>query len=486
MKQWDKLVIVAGIIAGFSSVQAQQDYQKWLQSQQSEFENFKDAHDKEFLEFLKKNWADFQVSKGIIPDSTPKPNSIPKAEPRAVEETAPSNQTIVKPQPIPESPEQPQIELRPSPVKIKNAKKSDFQFFGNSLSVEYDTQMQIPVNTPVSADKINDFWSAVAQSDYEPLYEQFQRLHQDLGLNDWGYAQLIYNAGQSIENGDKNAAQLLAWFMLLKSGYKVKVGFDDNQVYLMFPSKNDVYDVSYLPLGNEKYYVIPLDGQRVKLAAVTTYEGDYPEADQDVNFQLGAPPRFQEHAITKTVKFKYVGEEHVLTYRINQNAVDFLNTYPQTDLMIYPAAGLTSDVASDLLKQLQQIVDGEPETRAVNILLRFVQTGFEYQTDDEQFGHENYLFPEESLYYPASDCEDRSALFAYLVNSLLGLDVVLLDYPGHIATAVKFSSDVNGDSIEYDGDKYIICDPTYIYAEYGMTMPSVKDQEYKVIPIPKG
>jgi len=486
MKQWTKFVIVAGIIAAFSSVQAQQDYQKWLQSQQSEFENFKDAHDKEFLEFLKKNWADFQVSKGIVPDSTPKPNIIPKAQPREVEETAPPNQPIVKPQPIPEQPAEPEIQSTPSPVKVKNAQKAKFRFFGNSLFAEYDNKMRIPVNTPVTADNINNFWSAVAQSDYEPLHEQFQQLRQALGLNDWGYAQLIYNAGQSIENGDKNAAQLLTWFMLLKSGYNVKVGFDDNQVYLMFPSKNDVYDVSYLPFGNEKYYVIPLDGQRVKLAAVTTYEGDYPEETDDVNFQMTAPPKLQEQPVTKTVKFTYVGTEHVLTYRINQNAVNFLNTYPQTDLLIYPITGLTSDAANDLLKQLQEIVDGEPETRAVNILLRFVQTGFEYKTDDEQFGGENYLFPEEALYYPASDCEDRSALFAYLVKSLLGLDVVLLDYPGHIATAVKFSSNVKGDSIEYNGDKYIVCDPTYIYAEYGMTMPSVKDQKYKVIALPEG
>ena len=80
---------------------------------------------------------------------------------------------------------------------------------------------------------------------------------------------------------------------------------------------------------------------------------------------------------------------------------------------------------------------------AVNVLLRFVQTGFSYLTDSEQFGREKFMFPEETLSYPYSDCEDRSFLFAYLVSSLLGLDVIGLDYPGHVATAVKFSSPVS-------------------------------------------
>ena len=48
------------------------------------------------------------------------------------------------------------------------------------------------------------------------------------------------------------------------------------------------------------------------------------------------------------------------------------------------------------------------------------------------------------FYYPYCDCEDRSVLYSYLVRNLLKLDVVLLDYPNHIATAVCFNE--NGPS----------------------------------------
>ena len=121
------------------------------------------------------------------------------------------------------------------------------------------------------------------------------------------------------------------------------------------------------------------------------------------------------------------------------------------------------------------------ERQAVNFLLRFVQTSLKYETDDQQFGEENYLFPEETLFYPYSDCEDRAVLFACLVRSLLNLEVVGIDYPGHVATDVAFSEAVEGDSVMYKGMRYVIADPTYINANSGMTMPNFKQYTPNVI-----
>ena len=102
---------------------------------------------------------------------------------------------------------------------------------------------------------------------------------------------------------------------------------------------------------------------------------------------------------------------------------------------------------------------------AVGILLDFVQTAFEYQTDEQQFGKERPLFGDEILFYPYCDCEDRSILFSVLVRELVGLDVVLLNYPEHLATTVRFDDDVKGDYIMIDGKRYVVCDPTYIGAQ---------------------
>lgn len=112
----------------------------------------------------------------------------------------------------------------------------------------------------------------------------------------------------------------------------------------------------------------------------------------------------------------------------------------------------------------------------------WVQTGFRYQTDGEQFGYEKPFFIEETFYYPACDCEDRSILFARLVSRLLRKEVILLDYPGHVATAVSMDEEeVKGANVALQGKKFIVCDPTYMNAKAGQVMPSCKGKRPKVI-----
>jgi hypothetical protein len=65
-------------------------------------------------------------------------------------------------------------------------------------------------------------------------------------------------------------------------------------------------------------------------------------------------------------------------------------------------------------------------------------------------------------------------LFSCLVRELLGLDVVLLNYPEHLATAVCFNEEVKGDYLLVGDKTYIICDPTYINARVGECAPKYK------------
>ena len=111
------------------------------------------------------------------------------------------------------------------------------------------------------------------------------------------------------------------------------------------------------------------------------------------------------------------------------------------------------------------------------MLINFVQTGFQYKTDQQQFGYERSLFGDETLFYPYSDCEDRSILYSILVRELLGLDVALVSYPGHLATAVCFKEGPYGDYFNVDGKKFTVCDPTYIGAHIGLTMPDMDNNK---------
>ena len=115
------------------------------------------------------------------------------------------------------------------------------------------------------------------------------------------------------------------------------------------------------------------------------------------------------------------------------------------------------------------------------MLLDFVQYAFQYATDQDQFGYERPLFGDESFYYPKNDCEDRAILFSILVRDLVGLDVALVHWPGHLGAAVAFDEQVEGDYFLLDDQRYTVCDPTYIGAKIGMTMDVFKNTEVKLI-----
>lgn len=130
---------------------------------------------------------------------------------------------------------------------------------------------------------------------------------------------------------------------------------------------------------------------------------------------------------------------------------------------------------------LCKIIADKSNLQAAELLLNLVQTGFVYEYDDKVWGHDRAFFAEETLYYPYADCEDRSILFSRLIRDLLGLDVALIYYPGHLATAVRFDEDVKGDAMIIDGHRYIVCAPTYIGAPVGAQMPTLEYDKAQAI-----
>ena len=180
-------------------------------------------------------------------------------------------------------------------------------------------------------------------------------------------------------------------------------------------------------------------------------------------------------------KFEKINEKIELPY--NSAHIAYLDDVPMTIFPIYFASPISIEAQKVFNTKLNEIRQNYTSTQFIDIILNFVQTAFDYKTDDQQFGYEKYFYPEEVIAYPYSDCEDRSALFAWLVTTYTDAKVIGLQYEGHLATAVCFGddADITGDAFLYAGKKYYVCDPTYINATIGMTMPQFKDKMPKIV-----
>lgn len=125
--------------------------------------------------------------------------------------------------------------------------------------------------------------------------------------------------------------------------------------------------------------------------------------------------------------------------KVNSNLMDFYTNLPSSALHNDPLSRwamtanspLCSSAKQMLYPQLKEAIKDKSIYSQVNTLLNFVQTAFVYEYDDNVWGEDRAFYPDEVLYYPYCDCEDRSSLFSRLVRDLLGLDVVLIYYPDH-------------------------------------------------------
>jgi hypothetical protein len=161
---------------------------------------------------------------------------------------------------------------------------------------------------------------------------------------------------------------------------------------------------------------------------------------------------------------------------------NIFQNYPVVDFDTYfniPVSGTTYSSLIPLLKQQLQHLS---EKEGVDYLMHFSRYAFGFETDQEQFGKEKRLSPEQTLLYSKSDCDDRASLFFYLVKEIYNRPMIVLLYPTHVTIAVQFESSA-GKPIVYNGKKYYICEPTPQAGDLriGQVAPKLRKAEYQVV-----
>lgn len=472
-----KKLFVFAILLLTSLLFADDGFKEFLTKEKQDFDEFKSQVDREFYDYLKTSWEEFKGFSAIKRDEKPKISKPPVAKKNDKMVSVEKESKIVSNiQLLGEN-----IESLSSDSTDKNRNLKDLSgiidnFYTLELNLN-DFKRSLPIDTPLDGKKIAETWKFFATNGYESLASGIAKKGKEKGFDDWSYFKFVKLISERVYK-DYNSKILLAWFTLSKLGYDVKIGYNNEYVYLLVPSKQQIYGSAFFTFNNLRYYILWSNAREIK--NLYSYSGKYPDAYNTFYFRI--ENRIENPLLsTRELSFVYSGKKYSFQVYYDAFAVDFYKDFPQTDLSVYYKADLSQKVAESVLAGLRDAIIGKTEVDAVNMILRFVQTAFQYKTDQDQFGYEKYLLPDETIYYPFSDCEDRSILFAYLVRKILGLEVVLLEYPGHVATGVRFNSDVNGDRIRYGDKIFVVCDPTYINANIGMAMPQFKKVTPKII-----
>ena len=548
VRRWKMCVVVGtvgALLLGPASALGQNDeYEEWLKEQQTAYQQYLDEQDEAFLQYLKENeWVRVDVE---APESSPiddKPPTIPEAdtpsfdtptpvpvEPPEGNESAsdvsssPADEASQRsseddlgaseadPAPEANAPAEDEADdaalpgdgasdaadptNEPNPANEPDAaapgmRQASTTLFGTSVDVPYAAGATPSMEGPPGKEAIGAFWKDAAQSNLQATAEALHARTSRLDLGDWGYYRAVRALSQEMYDRaagqeQANAATLWTWSLLVESGYAARVGYNENEVFLMLPSDERLFDRPQLYIDDQRHYIVGVE-DRSGFGSLQTYQGTHPEAQRVLSFDLQTMPALDAEMQKRELSFNFDGQTHTLTVDVNPALLEFLTAYPDIELSVLFRAGMSPAVRQSVLSALRPLVRDRSEVEALNLLLRFVQTAFEYEVDQENFGEERFLFPEQTLGAAASDCEDRAVLFAYLVRQLLDLKTAALSYPRHVTTAVHLEDSdletVGGYQVEVQGETYVMADPTYINAGTGMAMPFVKGDTPEVISV---
>ncbi|MEI6751733.1 MAG: hypothetical protein WCK78_01065 [Paludibacter sp.] len=509
MRTWNLYFITMFIfiISGLSA-QTFEEYQKNEQTKvqnfnkeqneglarlQKEYADYVLKRDKEWTDYLLKEWENYQVFSGKKLKEKPKPQNIPvfnppaivsgktptvKIDPLSVEvqalKPAALPKTVVT-EPIP----QPVEPIRKPAEKQPNMSIVGFSFYGRNIEIPYDGAMEKYTLQTIDQIGIGGFWEKISTTNYTPAIEQLLQTKSDMNINDFGYFMIVQQFAKKLYPKNENTARLLSWFILVRSGYGVRVAYQNSEIALLIPTLQQVYATSFLTLNGLNYYIFP----KLQSGNYFTYDKDYQAAGRAFDFNISSPVSFSGKKVDKTLSFTFEDKPYDIHISYDPDLVNFYKDYPLVDYSVNLNAAASVQAKESLAAAFKPLVAGLTEEKAVNLILHFVQTAFQYKTDDEQFGKEKFDFVDEIFYYPYSDCDDRDVLFTYLVREVLGLKVIGLEYPEHVAAAVGFTAPVMGDYLVYKNSKFVISDPTYVNAPVGLTMPQYKTASPQILDI---
>lgn len=458
-----------------SSMMAQNtnsDYQTFRKGVLGSYDSFRKTVLEDYAEYLQGIWDEYEQFRGIKRDKEPKPSIAPKADVKPQDVTPVQSVPEVKPtiQPTPVLTDSP---IPVKPIASNTLPNMYFSFYGMKLSTVLCHAQTI---VDIEHQAIAKAWDAYRQDRVmKDIIRSLQSLSMTYGLNDWFTFELVRNYTEAI---CKNTASkiVLQHFLIVNMGYDVRLASCGDQLLLLVPFKQQVYERSYLVIDGKKYYAF-YDDSTSKIQNAGVYTCRLPnETDKGRNIDLTI--RGGNIGIKTGVAHRFSMSDGKISLQgsVDEGTMEAIRRYPQMDIPFYAMSTIDSNFHRSLLTQVKEQIQGCSEKESVYRILHFVQYAFDYATDGEQHGYEKPYFIEENFYYPKNDCEDRAILFAFLVRNVLGIDVHLVQYPGHECTAVNFTtSQMNGDGYMYKGKAFYICDPTFIGASIGQCMPDYRN-----------
>lgn len=494
------ILVVAALSVGTATAQQHptSDYDEFLRKGQSryeafrqegerKYESFRDSANAAYEDFMRKPWKPIKFNppkpKPRIKEPKPDPVTIKDEDIQRRKSNVVKIDTVVKPQPKPKPMPPEPIKPKPTPTPVKKLK---IAFYGTPIEVSDAGLAGFHLNGASEA-SFADGWNKMRNSGIDNLIADCLSARDTHQLPDWGYIKLLDKAAALYATPSTNEHALIHGYMLHQSGFKVRYAIDgNNRLHMLFGTDGIIYGCSGYVIDGTSFYAYT--EPTTTMACLCAF--DYPKS-KNMRLQIDKAPLLDYAAATPRKMTAHFHPELTVNITVNRNLCDFYTDYPNASpdkspyskWAIHGNTPASREVREQLYPSLREAVKGKTQLQAVTILLNLAET-FPYGYDDQIWGHDRAFWMDESWNYPYSDCEDHAINFTRMVRDIIGLDAVLIFYPGHLSAAIAFIGEQpSGDYVVYAGKKYTVCDATCQYGPVGYTAGGYDNSQAILIPL---
>ena len=371
---------------------------------------------------------------------------------------------------------------------VNGSKLIKLSYFGDTIQFYLPPSAVIPFADKLSQESVKEFYAALDAGNYQPIIDSLVAYKQTHELNDWLYYQLIRKTAQQIALKADNYFRytLYKWFLLSKSGYNATLGIGTNELLLYVYSKDNIYDVPYYTSNGLQHICLNIhDYKKTTLLKDTIYPVNItvPGAVLPFSYKVTRLPNFTLYEyVEKKLQFDFRNRTYHFKIKTNPQVKNIFLNYPVVDFADYFNIPMSKETYQSLLPELKKTLKSMRIKKGIDYLMNFTRYTFLYEDDKQNFGKEKRLSPEETLLYDYSDCDDRAALFFYLVKEIYNRPMIALLYPSHVTIAVQFRYPI-GKPLIYNGNKYSVCEPTpqAVDRGIGQIAPELSNIPYQVV-----
>lgn len=371
---------------------------------------------------------------------------------------------------------------------VANGQEKVTLLFLYNERVEVSAPLPPPPLDTLSPESIRQFVEKIDSNYMSPYLSALKNYKAVHHPDDWLYYQLVREVAQLLSPKEQNYNRytLYKWWLLVHSGYDAKLTYSGP--YLMFYVQSDqtVYNIPYREINGKSYVCLNyhdygnIDFEKWRFAEIPL---SVPNNVVPFSYAINHLPELNDTSYTtRKIMYEDGNQHYQFEVKLTDHIKSIFKNYPVVDYSLQFNIPFSTVTYKSLIPELKEHVKKMKSKDGVDFLMHFTRYAFLFKTDTEVFGSEKRFSPEQTLMYDYSDCEDRSALFFYLVKEIYNLPMLVLVYPNHVTVAVQFAKPI-GNTVDYNGLKYSICEPSpqRYDLQIGEQLPEMKKKQYEVV-----